>query len=144
MREFARDYDFYELPEDERQAMVGDCFVDLSEKGEKGAPPRFYFPIGLSEQGSWNNYGRRQGVLCVSPLWPKRVWEKGKSKVAGRWFKVYAFSPDDLDLSLSFDDPTPELRERVLDIVRQMPKDEVEYLECLEFIQSYVGGEIGY
>ncbi len=148
MKIFKRSYDFYDLPEEERKAMVGESFMVNGPYGSSSPyehrgfviQPDIYFPIQLSEHGQHLNYGTRQGVLNVIGIRP--FYEKS-SQYPNTWFRVACFSPDDLDLDLNFENsPTEELRNKVIDLIREMPKDEVEYRECLEFIQSYFGGEI--
>jgi len=121
-------YDFYRLPENERIALIGTEFK-VQDKYDKGE----YFVIGLTEEGGWQNYGRQQGLIWLSL--PMNY--KGKT-----WFRVAAFSPDDLDMDLDFDDPAPDLRDKICNLLREMPKDNVTYREVLEFIQSFYGGEI--
>jgi hypothetical protein len=139
-----RDYDFYEMPEPQQRAMVNDFFVveeELKRLGEDLVCR--YYPVRLTEQESWMNYRARQGILRVSTLWPHREYVKGKYVESGKlWFKVGCFSPDDLDLDLEWVGPPEDLRKKVTELIRDMPKDEVGYMECLEFIQSYYGGEI--
>jgi hypothetical protein len=139
------DYDFYELPEKQRKAMVGDFFVekaDLDRLGEDLVCR--YYPIQLSEDEKWYNYGVQQGILRLSTFWPHFEYKQGKRIETGKeWFKVSCFSPDDLDLCLHWTPAVRELRPKVIELITEMPKDGVGYRECLEFIQSFYGGEIG-
>jgi hypothetical protein len=139
-------YDFYKMPEEQRRAMVGDYFVEKASLARLG--PELvdrYYPIQLTEQGSWMNYNRRQGVLHLTPIWPYRDYSKrGKLGITDKKiFRLTCFSPDDLDLALEWIGPPDGLRAKVIALLDEMPKDEVEYQECLEFIQSFHGGEIG-
>ena len=132
-------YEFYDMEEPQRLALVGSCFQEedmVGPRGRKGPSvprPGIYFPIELTEEGSWSNYNRKQGLLYTTGLLPKK---DGKT-----WARVAAFSPDDLDMDLDWDPCDAPQWERIMDVVRQMPKDNVTYQECLDFIQSFCGGE---
>lgn len=61
-------YDFYEAPEETRLSLVGEFY--LVEKDEPKDPvdryPEWmYFPIQLTEEGSYYNYGVRQALISV-------------------------------------------------------------------------------
>jgi len=131
MKKFRTPYEFYKLPEAERIAMVNSYFSTEDE------PVARYFPISLTENGANWNYGRHQGLLYLSPIW--------LLKKQNPWFKVAAFSPDDLDLCLYWEgnNATPAFREKILSWIEEMPKDNIDYQEALEFIQSYFQGTIG-
>lgn len=94
MIKFKTAYDFYNLPDEERIKYIG---VPFEEEGIKVKNVFYkddgiFFPIGLNN--IWENYGKTPGLLYIST--PYQL--KNKSY----WFKVGAFSPDDLDIDLEF------------------------------------------
>lgn len=126
MKTLRSEYDFYDMSEDDRLAMVGTCFaVDNI--------PRIFFPIWLSEQGSSINYGVSQGLIFVSGI------HKGKN---GLWFRVGICTPDDGDLDLDFQDEDLHKREDVLRFMEQVNKINVTYEEVLEAVQAVFGGSL--
>lgn len=117
-------YDFYRMPEEERKALVGKPFQTIDQPGG------LYFPIQLTEEGSWNNYNRRQGLIYVSTVMTH--W-----KLKTMWFRVAAASPDDLDMDLDFDETEINLREPVIDFLKEITQiEEVTYKEVLDAVQA--------
>ncbi len=137
MKVFDSPYNFYDLPQRDRKHMIDQCFtvkphpIDVA----RGTVPEpdLYFPIGLTKEGSYYNYCRRQGVILVTRIISR--------KTEGQWMRVCAFSPDDLDMDLDFQNATPDLRERIINFIKRMPKREVTYAEVLETIRQRFGGE---
>lgn len=123
MKMFKRDYDFYQLPEDERKALIGSCFkVEGFE--------HLYYPIGLFEDF---NYGIDQGVIFVSPIM------KYNSE---KWFRVGVFSPDDLDMDLDFNASETHKRQEIISHLNKIKKIDVTYRGVLEEIQKLFGGKL--
>jgi len=122
MKTFRSAYDFYKLPEQKRIELIGHVF----KEGEAGA---IYFPILLS--GGEFNYGVQQGLIRVSQLL--------HTGTNGDWFRVSAFSPDDLDRDLDFDNPPYWLHRAVVKYVEQMNKRGRTYCDFLAEIQAHFG-----
>jgi len=143
MKIFDSAYDFYRLPRRLRKHMIDQTFIVKEDIHWK--EKTLYFPIGLTKDGQWRNYGVREGVLGVTPVWPLRYTPHNPKKESSPtfWMKVYAFSPDDLDLGLHFYDPPEGLRDRIIAYLREVDKREVEYDEILEILREEFGGEIG-
>jgi hypothetical protein len=122
---FPTPYAFYQLTEPERQALIGQFFTVPDR------PDSFWFPIALTEEGGWQNYNRRQGLIYLSPVLPKY-------RQAGTWFRVAAFSPDDLDMDLDFDEVgiRDEVRKYLELYVATCPSGGVLYRDVLRDIQS--------
>lgn len=123
MRELKHCYVFYELPEAEREAMIG---VPFREQG-RGA---VYVPIGI---GTGFNYGVYQGLLCVQETW--QHVHQGRCRKA---FAVTAVSPDDYDLSLLFEGPAVTRRWDVIAFLTSR-KWRGSYYEVLQRVQQFIG-----
>lgn len=122
--------DFYGMPEKKRIEMIGSCFY-VTGRGDNGV----YFPIGLS--GCFN-YGVDQGLLSVPEIRAVPGATDSAGKPAKRnWFKVGAFSPDDLDLDLAFEHDQCWMRQDVIAYIAKMNKRGVTYLSCLEEIRDH-------
>lgn len=136
MRQFNSPFDFYKLVQKDRKHLIDQCFVE--KKGKHSNGDVLYFPIGLTKEGSYHNYNRRQGVISVHPI---RVSTFGETK-GQKWFKVSAFSPDDFDLDLEWLDPSDELRDKIIAFIKGANKREITYQSFLEKIQSLFGGTL--
>jgi hypothetical protein len=151
MRSFESPYDFYKLPQRERKHLIDQCFtvkpnkilIARQKNGAKMPEPELFFPIGLTLDGSYSNYNRRQGLLYVMPVRPMSpaTAKAYKMETVTHWFRVAAFSPDDLDMDLDWNNPRPNLREDVIQFIKTMPKREVTYESVLKSIQDNFGGE---
>lgn len=138
-------YDFYKLTDEDAASLVGQVIEEEDRPKQKPAdkrktphPPKkwaSFFPIGLNE--SCFNYGKRYGLIGVS-----NVFENYNKQP---YFRVYALSPDDLDMGITFDKGNlEELRQEIYDFMLSLPFEETSYREVLELIISHVGqGEIG-
>jgi hypothetical protein len=118
------------MTEDGRKKLVGSSFR---------CPPRtgVYFPLQLS--GCFN-YGVDQGLLLVLPVTQVRYppqFDSHGNPTTRYWFKVGAFSPDDLDLDLEFDHDECRLHADVVRYVETMRKWGVTYRGVLEEIRGY-------
>jgi hypothetical protein len=113
-------YDFYRMNENDRIKAIDKVFVEDKNKD------CFFFPILLDKEAF--NYGYQQGLLYLSPML--------KNKQGKQWFRVAAFSPDDLDLDLDFENSKPNLRKKVFDFLMQHKFKDVTYREVLEYIQA--------
>ncbi len=119
MIKFDNIYDFYyKLTQEERENLLGEI---LTEKD------RLYFPVWLNNK--WENYGHDIGLLIL--LKPFKLPNK-KIKFAS--FKVGAFSPDDLDIDIWFEETTSY--QEVLDYVKSMNKIGVDYKELIFSIKE--------
>ena len=92
---FERADEFYDLPEEDRIAMIGQMFTD-SLHGS-------YFVIGLHNKEF--NYGIQQGLIYISPI----LKYNGK-----KWWRLAAHSPDDMDISLDFNESEIHLRQEII------------------------------
>jgi len=125
----ATPYTFYGMSEKDRVAMIGTCFY-VRDRGNS-----VYFPVGLS--GCFN-YGVDQGLLSIPEIRAVPGATDSAGKPAKRnWFKVGAFSPDDLDLDLEFAHDECWLRQDVIAYVAKMNKRGVTYLSVLEQIRDH-------
>lgn len=134
MRTFKTAYEFYKLPQRERKHLIDQSF---KEEGRDV----LYFPIGLTLEGSYSNYNRKQGVISVHPLYVIRSGvDKGKP-----WFKLGAFSPDDYDLDLEFrgEEATEEKRNLILAYLKTANKRNTTYVDFLNKVKDLFGGDIG-
>lgn len=122
MKYFPHAYKFYDLSEDERKELIGTYFKE--SRYDNGT---LYFPVQLHEDDF--NYGIQQGLISVSPIW--------KLKDGTKWFRVAAFSPDDLDKDLDFKDDECKIHQEVIEYIKQMPKKFVTYDSILLDIQWY-------
>lgn len=119
----SRNYDFYALPAKTRKGLVGGYF----RTGELGADAR-YFPVILTDEARWVNYGVRTGVIRVA-----NIPGHGKYKP---FVRASAFSPDDLDMDLDFMNPASDLFERVCRFVLAGPRVQVTYRQILDSIHA--------
>jgi hypothetical protein len=110
-------YDFYEkLSQEEREDYVLDQAEIIEQDGSR------YFPIMFQDGNS--NYGHNVGLLLLLPVY-------------NNWFKVGAFSPDDLDVDLVFEDEDPFLHDEIAEYLRTMPRFWTSYREALADIQAH-------
>lgn len=125
MKKLQSAFDFYDLPEEDRIKMIGSYFgVSSGKRGRVGTNDWVYFPIGLSKEQF--NYGVKQGLIGVSPK---------------KNFKIFAESPDDLDLSLEFDNAI--MRQEIIGYIKKIKKHNVTYKEVLEKVQEqFTDGKI--
>ncbi len=123
MTTFNNEYDYYKLTDQERANLVGYTFQVKGEQEQS-----LYFPVKLTEEEGFVNYNHRYGALVLTPVL--------KSK-QGNWFRLGVFSPDDMDLDLDFNQDELNLRNNVINILKQLiDKDqEYTYREILEFVQ---------
>lgn len=129
-------YEFYKLSDLERVKLIGSVLLErrLARHQKKGKPLKYldettgvmYFPVALTK--SCFNYMKRQGLIAVSP-----IWDFGK----GKWFSVYAKSPDDLDIILEFNEDHICIRDSVLDYVKSMKKLHIDYKQVMLDIQKH-------
>jgi len=145
---FNSPYEFYELPEEERIKLIGRIYKARNWRVKKGkkeltytdVQPTIYIPIGLHPEEF--NYGIQQGVLCIP-----EVREIPGNESHDKWFKVGAFSPDDLDRDLEFtleDIKNTDslginhLRQEIIEFIKgPMHKVNRRYKEVLEQIQKH-------
>jgi len=137
MKTLKSHFDFYRLPEQERVAMIGECFREegppprKKSRRERRRPPQptpdstLYFPVGLAE-GEFN-YGMPQGLVFVTPIHNFQ----GK-----KWFRVGAASPDDLDIDLDFGEGETSIRQDVIDFIRKACKRDVTYRGFMTMVQK--------
>lgn len=121
MKIFKSPYDFYELEEVERISLVGRPFREERRHG-------LYIPIFLSDKNE--NYGVAQGVLYVSDI---LILKSGEDKDE-KWFKVGAFSPDDLDIDLEFVGKETCIRQEVIDFLLKYSTSTTSYKEILAMV----------
>ena len=112
--------EFYELPEEQRIALIGSVLVE-----QNGPYTVMYFPIGLDDANS--NYGKAQGLVTVHSVYIDRE--------NGAWFKVGAFSPDDLDIDLEFTGTECDLYPQVVQFMKEFHKHDVSYYGVLRAVQ---------
>ena len=127
-------YDFYELPEAERKAMVGQPF---QVRGKRTISDTLYFPVDLHPDDF--NYGAPQGLIFVTA--PRDV--PGHRN----WFRVGVCSPDDLDKDLDFSgEDTAQVnkwRQQAIDFLSDPTNMRgVFYDDVLNFIQELTGAGI--
>jgi hypothetical protein len=119
-------YDFYNLPEFKRFELIGSSFT-LAKRGG------VYIPIDLVDKDS--NYGVAQGVLYVPDIYKiplkHRLRNEGKT-----WFKVGAFSPDDLDIDLEFFDKKEGLRKSIITFLLRRARVPTSYKQRLKEVQQ--------
>lgn len=129
MKTFNNIYDYYKLSEEERFNLLETYCVE----GDY-----IYFPIWLSEIGARQNY--RQAFALLGLLKPTPIrYEPKKGEV---WFKVYAFSPDDLDLDLEFYNE-PDKYELMFEYLKnEMPRIGGTYMDFMLEIQKKFGGKL--
>jgi hypothetical protein len=126
MIQFNSPYDFYNLPEVKRIDLIGDIFRLAKRSG-------VYIPIHLVDADS--NYGIAQGVLYVSEIY--KIPLKHQAPNEGKmWFKVGAFSPDDLDMDLEFFDKPEWFRKNVITFLLGRAKIPTSYRQRLKEVQQ--------
>jgi hypothetical protein len=137
-------YKFYELPEEKRIELIGQSITEHSQYRKN---TRVYYPVGLSNDCF--NYGYQQGLIGVIKPVSMILGKKQLLKYRGdsSWIKIYAFSPDDLDLGLHFcNNRYPDkLYHRILDYLDQWTTTffDMSYRDILLYCQKDLGGEIG-
>lgn len=95
LKSFNSPYDFYNLPESEKKYLFGKPFkVKDSDQ--------IYFPVDLHPDEF--NYGEQQGLIFVTQVF-------AKNDLYTNWFRIAAFSPDDLDIDLDFSSDNKSLSE---------------------------------
>lgn len=146
-------YKFYDLPEEDRAKLVGQKIqqVESFKFKRKLKSVRIFYVVDLDNE--WTNYGSKQGLIGLLQPLVMRLSQKELTKyIKGTgdpyWFKLYAFSPDDLDLALHFDAPknTKEVFNRVEKFMDEHCSlfFNMSYKEILKFAQKELGmGEIG-
>lgn len=127
MRSFKSPYEFYKLPEEERRALIGEPFV------AEERPFSLYFPFEVDVPE--NNYNAAQGLIWVSMMLMSKE---------GAWFRVAAFSPDDIDMDLDFTGAaaTVEMHQRVCDFLRTLPRFPLSYEGILKAVQLHCGAGV--
>lgn len=126
---FTNIYDYYDLPEEERFNLLETYCVKDNY---------IYFPIWLSEAGACQNYNEAFALLGL--LEPYTI---GYGKQKGQiWFKVYAFSPDDLDLDLEFYNEVDKYELIFEYLKNEMPRIGGTYKDFLLELQKKFGGEL--
>jgi hypothetical protein len=121
MKQLNSAYDFYRLEETQRKDMIGLCFKEKNRD-------HIYFPIQLTDDCF--NYGICQGLIVVTPI---------LKSAEGKWFRVAAFSPDDLDLDLDFNSNETHIRWDVIEFIRKTNKKNMSYTQFLTSIQTHFG-----
>lgn len=127
-------YDFYKMTQRQWKPLLGSLLT---------CDGNIYFPLLLTKEGSWMNYGDKQALLSLTP-----VRHITYSKQNHYSFVLRCFSRDDLDLGLDFSSFDKEkmdfLRDKVLKYATTMKRIGVTYKSVLEEVQKAVGaGEIG-
>ena len=122
-------YGFYELPEHERAALIGQIFKD-----KRGV---FYFPVGLLNP--WENYNSPQGLVFVSPIWPGGKNNYYPFDTYEAWFRVGVTSPDDLDMDLDFiGQHEIKYRKKVIKFIKNFNKEKILYRGLMLAVQDHV------
>lgn len=139
-------YDFYKMTDENAEQLVGQVIEEAervkqkpSAKRNNPQPPKkwaVYFPISLNNPNF--NYGKKCGLIGVS-----NVFDHYQHHTP--YFRVYAMSPDDLDLGITYEgEKAHELRQKVYDFMLSLPFENTSYKEVLELVVDHVGcGEIG-
>jgi len=142
MKTFKTIYEFYDLPDDERMALIGTHFQEAPfarpqyDKKKLYQPPTIYFPIGLSDP--WENYGVSPGLISVGEVNP--IFQKEQF----HHFLVQVASPDDLDMGLLFEEPKynpVEIRKKTLEFLISEPYGPwtgTSYREFFELLQEHL------
>lgn len=129
-RSFDDIYDFYKLTDDEANSLIGQAVYEKD---------KMYFPVGL--QNEWENYGKKTGLIIVGEIfhWHGSSWcptpEINNQKI-NLWFKLGAFSPDDLDIDLQFMNDEVSLRDKIIEFMYTMPWYDTSYHEIFTIIQN--------
>ena len=129
---FTNIYDYYDLPEEERFNLLETYCLDVDRKYST------YFPIWLSEYGACQNYNEAFALLGLLKPSPIR-YGKQKGQI---WFKVYAFSPDDLDLDLEFYNEVDKYELMFEYLKNEMPRIGGTYMDFMLEIQKKFGGDL--
>lgn len=134
-------YKFYDLPEEKRVELIGQTVKGYS----KHSNPTIYYVVGL--RPDCFNYGIQQGLISLHM--PTRLYCSEKTKVYLQkhrvnldWFKIGAFSPDDLDLDLEFNNVITKYQKvkRLMD--EWAPTFfNTSYKDILNFVYMELGGE---
>lgn len=138
-------YQFYNLPDEEAKKLIGKVIEESERRPQKPSEKRnnpnrpkkwaSFFPVGVENEHA--NYGKKYGLIGVSD-----IFNHWKDKVP--YFRVYAMSPDDLDIGITYQgDGMEELRQKVYDFMLSLPFEETDYREIMRLIIEHVGfGEI--
>lgn len=129
-RTFTNIYDFYKLPDDEAAKLIGQRVQEIKPDFHPCQYDRWFFPIGL--KNPFENYNKPNGLIFVSPIWPPRG-------IVPEWFRVGAFSPDDLDADLDFIGAEIKCRDEVIQFLLSIPLLDTSYDEVLTLVQQHVG-----
>lgn len=113
--------DFYDLSKPERIEMIG-SFFSYNNPIYKN---KILFVLGLHENQF--NYGIQQGLICISPI------RKSNYK---KQFYMSAESPDDLDITLIFNEKETYLRQEIIAFLRKTKYKDVFYKEFFKNIQK--------
>lgn len=149
-------YDFYyKMEAEERDSLLDAVLVQNRDykKGRQRVPNRcLYFPISLNAKGRSENYGRSPGLVYLMPWSRQGSKSKGTvaepaTKVRSRYsyFKVYSFSPDDLDVDLEWWGKPKSAWKKLLTFLlldRPAPTDYTTYFQRLQ--QEVEGGKLYY
>jgi len=121
MKTFKNQFEFYRLPEDQRVALIGSFF---KVEGKED----IYFVFQLENENT--NYGVKQGAVCVSGI---MYYDEKRN-----WFRVNAFSPDDLDMDFDFVglQDLRYLRRKVLGFMLGAKKQDTSYKKILQDLQE--------
>lgn len=140
----ASSYDFYyKLTEEDRVGLIGHKIWEVGSL-KKQTKHYVYYVIGLNDDCF--NYGFKQGLIG---LLDPRVDEYTKTYKDPYWFKIYAHSPDDLDLCLEFLSDKKSIEKEYKIVKKFMDKwaptfINTSYEEVFKFAQKELGiGEIG-
>jgi hypothetical protein len=131
-------YDFYELPESERKAMIGKPFQEeITRKGHRKPQlsSTLYFPVDLHPDEF--NYQQPQGLIFVTEVCAHLPDHPN-------WFRVGVCSPDDLDIDLDFETTDTQQahrwREQAIEFLSDPTNLQgVFYADVLHFIQELTG-----
>ena len=122
MKEFKRDYDFYDLPEDERKSLVGQFFRETHGR-------HLYLVVDLHPEQF--NYGVKQGVFFIGSI---------RKEDGRKHFTISAFSPDDLDDCVTFYGESASKRQEIILYMARMVKKNVRYWNVIKELSSLFGG----
>ena len=114
--QFNNIYEFYQLPDEEAAKYVGSVIEELLNKW------CIFFPIGMSNP--YSNYNKKYGLIALS-----NIFDHWKNKQP--YFRVYAKSPDDLDLGITYTnyENLSDLRQKVHDFMLSLPFESTSYRE---------------
>lgn len=150
---FPSSYDFYyKTSEEDRINLIGKKIYEQSYTKSKKIYTRTYYVVGLKD--SCFNYGFQQGLIgllkpLILTLTNKQLKKINMKDGYEHWFKIYAHSPDDLDLALHFsaslNNPQKDF-EKVEKFMNTYADTFINtsYKEIFEFAQKELNmGEIG-